>query len=339
MAISPLAVTMGEPAGVGGEITLAAWRQRTERQLPPFFVLDDPERLRALAAELGMDIDVVEIAGPEETADIFPHALPVLPVKLPNAVKPGTPDPANGKAVIDSIRLSIELAMTGSAGAVVTNPIHKHTLMQAGFEHPGHTEYLAAMTGASAVMMLVSPLLRVAPVTVHCALRDAADLLTTELIVDRGRIVAAALETDFGIAAPRLAIAALNPHGGEGGTFGTEEHEIIAPAVRVLCAGGIDATGPHPADSMFRKSARDDYDAALCMYHDQALIPLKTLDFEHGVNVTLGLPIVRTSPDHGTALALAGTGNASAEGLISALTTAADIARNRAARSAQVDQP
>lgn len=339
MALVPLAVTMGEPAGVGGEITLAAWRQRAEKQLPPFFVLDDPARLRSLAGALGMEIDIEEVAGPETAAQVFSQALPVVPVQVPNAVSPGMPDPGNAVAVISSLKQAIEFSMAGSAAGVVTNPIHKHTLMAAGFEHPGHTEFLATMTGASAVMMLVSPLLRVVPVTVHCALSDVPKLLTTDLIVHQGRIVASALEVDFGITSPRLAVAALNPHGGEGGTFGNEDDTIIAPAVRALVAEGIDATGPHPADSLFRAAARDSYDAVLCMYHDQALIPLKALDFEHGVNVTVGLPIVRTSPDHGTALPLAGTGSASPEGLISALSTAATIARNRAGHGNELDKP
>ncbi|NQV21539.1 MAG: 4-hydroxythreonine-4-phosphate dehydrogenase PdxA [Rhodospirillales bacterium] len=321
---------MGEPAGIGGEITLAAWHRRAQENLPPFLILDDPDRLRKLASTLELDVAVEEISAPEFANDVFPRALPVIPLKLPHVVSLGAPDPANADTVIIAIRMATEFALAGRAAGVVTNPIHKETLLRAGFEHPGHTEYLSTLTGGSAVMMLASPLLRVVPVTVHRALREVPDLLTVDLIASHGRTVAEALVIDFGINAPRLAVAALNPHAGEGGTFGNEDDEIIAPAVRALAGEGINATGPHPADSLFRAGARENYDAVLCMYHDQALIPLKALDFDRGVNVTLGLPIVRTSPDHGTALDLAGTGKANPTGLVSALTMAATIARNRA---------
>lgn len=330
---------MGEPAGIGGEITLAAWHRRAQENLPPFLILDDPDRLRKLASTLELDVTVEEISAPEFANDVFPRALPVIPLKLPHVVSLGAPDPANADTVIMAIRMATEFALAGRAAGAVTNPIHKETLVISGFEHPGHTEFLSALTGGSAVMMLASPLLRVVPVTVHRALREVPDLLTVDLIVSHGRIVAEALAIDFGINAPRLAVAALNPHAGEGGTFGSEDVEIIAPAVRALTEEGINATGPHPADSLFRAGARENYDAVLCMYHDQALIPLKALDFDRGVNVTLGLPIVRTSPDHGTALDLAGTGQASPLGLVSALTMAATIARNRAAHRNQSEQP
>ena len=327
----PLALTMGEPAGIGGEIALKAW-QTARDSLPPFFLLDDPSRLTALAKHLGWDIPVMAIAAPEDAADVFASALPVLPVKLPRTVEPGKPDPANAPAVIEAIRRAVELTQAGRAGAVVTNPIHKKVLYDAGFKHPGHTEYLGELTGViRPVMMLATGDFRVVPVTIHLSLRDALAALTTEAIVDRGRITAEALKQDFGIATPRLAVAGLNPHAGEEGALGREDIEIVAPAVAQLRKLGIQVTGPLPSDTMFHAAARATYDTALCMYHDQALIPLKTLGFDQGVDITLGLPIVRTSPDHGTAFNIAGTGVASASSLIAALRMAADMAARRAA--------
>jgi 4-hydroxythreonine-4-phosphate dehydrogenase len=323
---------MGEPAGVGGELVLAAWLRRKTARVPPFFLIDDPDRVRGLAQALTLDVEVETIASARDATAVFEEKIPVLALESKVSAVPGTPDPANAAAVIRSIRRAVDLVLDGRASGVVTNPIHKETLIKAGFEHPGHTEYLAQMMDVVPVMMLASPGLRVVPVTTHVALREVAGQLTKDKIVACGRVVASALTSDFGIAEPRLAIAALNPHAGEGGVFGDEEQRIIAPAVRALAAEGIAATGPHPADSLFRAGARKNYDAVVCMYHDQALIPLKTLDFEHGVNITLGLPIVRTSPDHGTALALAGTGRATADGLLAALATAHEIAVNRARR-------
>jgi 4-hydroxythreonine-4-phosphate dehydrogenase len=258
--------------------------------------------------------------------------LPVLPIHLAAPAPPGRPDPANAPAVIASIERATALALDGEAGAVVTNPINKAALYAAGFAHPGHTEFLAALTGVSGqeVMMLAAPALRVVPVSVHISLRDAIAMLDTDRIVAAARTTAAALQRDFGIAAPRLAIAGLNPHAGEQGALGCEDAEIVAPAVAILRAEGIDATGPYPPDTMFTEQARAQYDAAICMYHDQALIPLKTLDMHHGVNVTLGLPIVRTSPDHGTAYDIAGTGRADATSLIAALKMAGAIVAQRA---------
>jgi 4-hydroxythreonine-4-phosphate dehydrogenase len=327
-----LALTMGEPAGIGGEIALSAWLARHETGIPPFFAIDDPERLRRLAARLGWPVPV-QIATPETAERIFGAALPVLPLALARPPAPGTPDPANAAAVIASITQGARLAQAGRAAALVTNPIQKETLYTAGFAHPGHTEYLAELGGAPVAMMLVCPGLRVVPVTIHQALRAAMEALTAERIVAAGRIAAAGLRRDFGIARPRLAVAGLNPHAGEGGALGREEIEIIAPAIAALRADGIAVTGPFPADTMFHAAARQRYDAALCMYHDQALIPLKTIDFEHGVNVTLGLPFIRTSPDHGTALDIAGRGTASPASLVAALRLAGDMARthNRAA--------
>jgi 4-hydroxythreonine-4-phosphate dehydrogenase len=331
---APLALTMGEPAGIGGEIALMAWARRRALKLPPFFLIDDPKRLASLARRLRLKIKVLAIAQPGEASAAFARGLPVLAVALPKAVEPGHPSPDNGQAVLKAIDMAISAAMSGAAGAVVTNPIHKETMYRAGFRQPGHTEYLAERTGAgagAAVMMLAVPGLRVVPVTVHLPLKDALASLTTEKIVACGRVAARALGQDFGIARPRLAVAGVNPHAGEGGALGREEIDIVRPAVERLEILGIDATGPEPADTLFHGAARRRYDAALCMYHDQALVPLKTIDFFGGVNVTLGLPIVRTSPDHGTALALAGTGKARPDSLIAALKLAAKIAARRRA--------
>jgi len=322
--VGPLALTMGEPAGVGGEIAVKAWEARRRERLPAFFLIGDPRALPSTAAW-------VEIASAAEAGSAFERGLPVLPIPLAAPAVPGRPDGANAAAVLDSVRRAVALARAGEAGAVVTNPIQKSTLYQAGFQHPGHTEFLAELTGAPLpVMMLACAQLRVVPVTVHRPLRLALAELTTEAIVAQGLIVAEALARDFGRRPPRLAVAGLNPHAGEGGELGREEIEIIAPAVVALRAQGVDAQGPQSPDAMFSERARARYDAALCMYHDQALIPLKALDFEGGVNVTLGLPIVRTSPDHGTALDLAGSGRASPGSLIAALKLAGEIARRRA---------
>ncbi|MFL5336007.1 MAG: 4-hydroxythreonine-4-phosphate dehydrogenase PdxA [Geminicoccaceae bacterium] len=321
----PLAVTMGEPAGIGGEITLAAWRRLAGRG-PVFLVIDDPERLRGLAGA----VPVREIAEPAEAAEMFADALPVLPLGQQVSAVPGRPDPRHGAAVIASIARSVALTRAGVTAAVVTNPIHKATLYAAGFGFPGHTEFLAQLAGGvRPVMMLAGPSLRVVPLTVHIALAEVPCRLDEEMIVAQGRIVAEALRREFAIIRPRLAVAALNPHAGEGGTMGDEESRFIVPAVARLRADGIDVVGPLPADTMFHPRARQGYDAALCMYHDQALVPVKTLDFDEAVNVTLGLPFVRTSPDHGTALDIAGQGRARADSLIGAIELAAAMARRR----------
>lgn len=329
--LPPLVLTMGEPAGIGGEIALMAWLARRAAKLPVFFVLDDPARLRRLARRLGLGVPVATIREPEAAMAAFTEALPVLPMKLAAPVRPGHPNPANGPAVMMAIARAAEFCQAGRAAAVVTNPIHKATLYAAGFHHPGHTEYLGELAGGRPVMMLVGRGLRVVPVTVHLALRDAIRVLRRQDIVDIGKVTAAALHIDFGIARPRLAVAGLNPHAGEGASLGTEDHDIIAPAIAELRQSGVAVFGPAAADSLFHAAARTHYDVALCMYHDQALIPLKTLDFMGGVNVTLGLSIVRTSPDHGTAFDIAGLGKASAQSLIAALKLAARIARNRRA--------
>ncbi|HEV2550953.1 MAG TPA: 4-hydroxythreonine-4-phosphate dehydrogenase PdxA [Stellaceae bacterium] len=327
----PLALTMGEPAGIGGEIALKAWLARDREDVPPFVLLDDPARVAALAQTLGRTVPVKTVAAPEEATGAFAAALPVLPLTLPRPAAYGRPDPANAAAVITSIETGVALVSEARASALVTNPIQKETLYAAGFRHPGHTEFLAALAGGIEVaMMLVCPELRVVPVTIHVSLKAALAALSTARIIAVGRIAAAGLRRDFAIAEPRLAVAALNPHAGENGTLGREEIEIIAPAVAALRAEGIAAEGPAPSDTLFHAEARRRYDAVLCMYHDQALIPLKTIDFARGVNITLGLPFIRTSPDHGTALDIAGRGTADPASLIAALKLAGRMAGRRA---------
>lgn len=332
-----LAITMGEPAGIGGELTLKAWSER-HADGDTFFTIDNTERLRDLARALGQNIPVQTIGDPVEATGVFAHALPVLDIALGTAPRPGAPDPANAAAVTAAIETATALAMAGKIGGIVTNPIQKSSLYDAGFSYPGHTEFLAALSDAPnpPVMMLacprISPTLRVVPVTIHVGLRRALDMLNTDLIVEQGRLTATALRHDFGISAPRIAVAGLNPHAGEQGAMGDEEAEIITPAIETLRADGLDVTGPEPPDTLFAESRRHGYDVALCMYHDQALIPVKTLDFSGGVNVTLGLPIVRTSPDHGTALNIAGQGNADVTSLLAAIDMAAEIAQLRTVR-------
>ncbi len=331
--VEPLALTVGEPAGIGGEITLQAWLARQESDLCPFFVLDNPDRLRRLAEACGWPAQVQAITDPAEAAEVFSRALPVLPLASPIAGTSRLLRSANAEAVLESICEAVALTRAGRAGAVVTNPIHKGILHQAGFRHPGHTEFLADLAGMTSrpVMMLAGPSLRVVPVTVHLPLREAVASLKSRDIVHAGRVTTRALREDFGVADPRIAIAGLNPHAGEGGILGQEDAEIITPAVEALRRDGIDTHGPLAADGMFHEKARKGYDAALCMYHDQALIPVKALDFDRTVNVTLGLPFVRTSPDHGTALDIAGSGQASPKSLIAALRLAEQMASARAA--------
>jgi len=328
---APLALTMGEPAGIGGEIALKAWLRRGD--LPPFFVVDDADRLEQIAHELRIDVPVRSVTTPAEAPDLFSEALPVLHHPLPAKSVAGRPNPANAPAVVASIEIAARLAHSAAAAAVVTNPISKEALYGCGFAFPGHTEFLGALAGSNAtpVMMLACAELRVVPVTIHVSLAEAIRVLDTDRIVDAATVTANALKNDFGIARPRLAVAGLNPHAGEGGAMGHEDADIVAPAVAVLRDRGIDTFGPAPPDTLFAPTARTGYDAAICMYHDQALIPLKTLDFDGGVNVTLGLPFVRTSPDHGTAFDIAGTGRAREASLVAALHMAAEIAAHRAA--------
>jgi 4-hydroxythreonine-4-phosphate dehydrogenase len=321
---------MGEPAGIGGDIAVAAWQTRREAGLPPFFLIDDANRLASIADQIAPGTPIRTISEPAQAIDCFPSALPVLHRPLATTSHPGTLDPANAKAVIGAIEEAVSLTIAGHASAVVTNPIHKKVLYDGGFGFPGHTEFLSSLAGNGRVaMMLVSPQLKVVPVTIHLALRAAIQMLTTEEIVATGLLTVLALRNDFGIGRPRLAVAGLNPHAGEGGSMGTEDRDIVAPAVEELRRAGIDVIGPLPADTMFHPRARSTYDAALCMYHDQALIPLKTIDFDGGVNVTLGLPFIRTSPDHGTALDLAGSGHARPDSLIAALKIARAMADRR----------
>jgi 4-hydroxythreonine-4-phosphate dehydrogenase len=327
----PLALTMGEPAGIGGEIALRAWLRRGEG-VPPFYVIDDPRRLERLAERLGWRVPVRTIDRPQAAPAAFAEGLPVLPVGAAVRAEPGRPDLADAPLVIGAIDRAVADARAGRAAAIVTNPINKDALYRAGFRHPGHTEYLAELAGpgTEVAMMLAAAELRVVPVSIHVPLRQAIETLSADKIVRAGRMTDAALRRDFGIAAPVLAVAGLNPHAGENGALGHEDRDIVAPAVAVLRAQGIDARGPLPPDTMFHAEARAGYDAALCMYHDQALIPLKTIDFHGGVNVTLGLPFIRTSPDHGTAFDIAGTGKARPDSLIAALRLAAEMARRRA---------
>ena len=310
------ALTMGEPAGIGPEIAVAAWRAGRR-----FLFVGDPAVLRG--------VPVREVASAAEVSD---DAIPVLGVKLAAPAVPGRLDPANARAVITSIEIAVRLAMAGEVGAVVTNPIQKSVLTRAGFVHPGHTEFLAALTGAAMpVMMLACEELRVVPVTIHVSLRRAIEMLDADLILRTARVTDAALRRDWGMARPRLAFTGLNPHAGEDATMGDEEERIIRPAIATLREEGIEALGPFPADTLFTPAARRRYDVALGMYHDQVLTPIKTLDMHGGVNVTLGLPIVRTSPDHGTALDIAGKGLADPGSVVASLDLAMDLARRRVA--------
>jgi 4-hydroxythreonine-4-phosphate dehydrogenase len=330
----PLAVTMGEPAGIGGEIALKAWLENRDA-IPAFYLIDDPDRLALLAQRLDWPVPIRPIDDPGRAPAVFAEGLPVVPVGKLFCAEPGRPDARNVPAILDAIQTAVGDVVDGRAAAIVTNPIHKDSLYRAGFHHPGHTEYLAelARTGGSPIMMLVCPELRVVPVTIHLALRRAIEALSSAAIVHAGRITEAALRRDLGLTAPVIAVAGLNPHAGEAGGLGREEIEIIEPAIAELRAAGIDARGPRPPDTMFHAEARSSYYAALCMYHDQALIPVKTIDFHGSVNVTLGLPFVRTSPDHGTAFAIAGRGIARPDSLIAALQLAAEMAARRSAGS------
>jgi 4-hydroxythreonine-4-phosphate dehydrogenase len=327
----PLAVTSGEPAGIGPDITLATWLRRRDLNLPAFYVLADPQCLQQRAKRLGLDVPI-EVVTPANAAAAFARALPVVALGFPATASPGKPDATSAPAAIASIDRAVADVVNGVAAAVVTNPVAKSVLYKGGFADPGHTEYLAKLsfqqTGNPAwpVMMLWSPEIAVVPVTIHVPFKEVPQRLTRDLIFETGRVVARDLIDRFGIVQPRLAVAGLNPHAGEEGTMGKEDASVVRPAIERLIADGIDARGPLPADTMFHDAARQTYDAALCMYHDQALIPIKTLAFDHAVNVTLGLPFVRTSPDHGTAFDIAGTGKANPSSLVAALKLAARLA-------------
>jgi 4-hydroxythreonine-4-phosphate dehydrogenase len=336
MNLPPLALTMGEPAGIGPDITIAAWMRRHELNLPAFYCLADSALLKDRAAVLGVDCPI-EVVNADAAADCFERALPVVQLVAPVAAQPGVPDPANGQAVIEAIARAVGDVRAGLAAAVVTNPINKKVLYDAGFSHPGHTEFLGTLSAAwtgepgKPVMMLASPELKAVPVTIHIPLRDVVGSLSERLIVETGRIVAQSLRERFALANPRLAIAGINPHAGESGSIGDEDERIVRPAVAALQAEGILARGPLSADTLFHAAARATYDAVLCMYHDQALIPSKTLSFADAVNVTLGLAFVRTSPDHGTAFDIAGSGRADPASLAAALRLAAELRRNELA--------
>ena len=331
----PLALTTGEPAGIGLDITIAAWLRRKELKLPPFYLLGDSDSVGNRAKVLGLELTLAEVSA-GEAAGVFADALPIVATGHRATARPGRPDDTSAGVAMASIRQAVGDVVAGQASAVVTNPIAKSVLYRAGFRHPGHTEYLAELAATSGhppqpVMMLWSPALVVVPVTIHLSLRDAIAQLSSDLIVTTARIVVAALKTRFGLANPRLALSGLNPHAGEDGSLGIEDKTIVAPAIETLRREGVEVRGPLPADTMFHEAARKTYDCAICMYHDQALIPVKTLAFEDAVNVTLGLPFIRTSPDHGTAFDIAGTGKADPSSLIAALRLAARMAQTQPA--------
>jgi len=329
---TPLALTLGDPAGIGPDITLLAFAARNVEAIPPFVLLGDMAVLAARAEALGLSVPIASVATASEAAGRFAEALPILPIDALGPALAGKPDLAAMPAVKQSIEHAVGLVRKGEARAVVTNPVSKSLLYQAGFTFPGHTEYLADLAGGDAgpslpVMMLVAGAFKVVPITIHIPLKDVPHALTRELILETIKITHADLRRFFGYVQPRLAVSGLNPHAGEDGSLGTEEIDVIAPAITAARAEGIDVTGPYPADTLFHAAAREHYDAALCMYHDQALVPFKTLAFDEGVNVTLGLPFVRTSPDHGTAFDIAGTGQANPRSLIEALRLADAMSR------------
>lgn len=334
--VPPLAVSIGDPSGIGPDVALVAWLQRDELSLPPFALLADPVQLAARARHLGLDVDIEAITTITEANRVFYRALPVLPLSNKLAESVGKPLPENAAGIIEAIERAVELTLNGDASAVVTCPISKKPLYEVGFPYPGHTEFLAELASkylgrpVTPVMMLAGPQLRAVPVTIHIPLSEVPVRLSTTDIIEVSRITAVALRERFGILAPRLAISGLNPHAGEGGAMGKEDDAIILPAIETLRSEGIDVRGPLPADTMFHASARATYDAAVCMYHDQALIPAKALAFDETVNVTLGLPFVRTSPDHGTAFDIAGKGIARPDSLVAAIRLAQELAENTA---------
>ncbi len=314
---SAFAISSGDPAGIGPEIIWKSWTSRQENNLPAFFAVGDKNAFTAL---YGNRIEAIDT--PEEAERVFPNALPVLHVHDCGNVTPGEPDAEGARCALQALEMSVGLARSDGAKGVVTGPVSKALLKNVGFTHPGQTEFIAERCGvakSNAVMMLAGPSLRVVPITVHIALADVPAALTGELIKARARVAAKGMTRNFGIDRPRLAIAGLNPHAGENGNMGREELDVIIPALEELRAEGMDIIGPLPADTMFHGSARSKYDLALCCYHDQGLVPLKTLHFDDGVNMTLGLPIIRTSPDHGTAFDIAGKGIANASSMIAAI--------------------
>ncbi len=335
MNTAPLALSMGDPAGIGPEITVQAWSALRETG-PVFMVIGDCVSLTSAANRDGVSVE--KISDPADAARIFARAIPVLDIPLRAPVVAGEPSPAHAELIVRWIETGAALALSGAVAGLVTAPIAKAPLYAAGFRFPGHTEFLAELVaqcpydGARGpVMMLTAAGLRVTLATIHLPISAVPSTLSIETIVNTGLVTAQALQRDFGINVPRLAVSGLNPHAGEDGSLGTEELDIIGPAIRALRDLGIEAFGPFPADTLFHEEARKSYDTVLCMYHDQALIPVKMLDFFGGVNVTLGLPIVRTSPDHGTAFNIAGRGLARADSLIAATRLARTIADRRTA--------
>ncbi len=335
MSLAPLALTFGDPAGIGPDVTVRAFAGRQTEPIPPFVFLGDPGVLERRAEALGLDTSVVPVQTATQAIDVFANAIPVLPIPLNRTVIAGLPDIEAMGAVTRSIETAVALVEKGKARAVVTNPVSKSHLYRAGFAFPGHTEYLAALASGHEppphpVMMLAAGPFRVVPATVHMPLKSVAPTLTRNLLLETIAITDRDLRRFFGCVRPRLAVSGLNPHAGEDGQLGKEEGDIIGPAIETAREAGIDVSGPYPADTLFHARARTRYDAAICMYHDQALVPFKTLAFDEGVNVTLGLPFIRTSPDHGTAFDIAGTGEARPTSLIEALRLAHAMAENAA---------
>ena len=326
--ISPIAISLGDPAGVGPEVIAKCWDHRRDFGLPPFVAIGDG---RSVSAVWDGPIEVVD--DPRQADAAFDHALPLIHVSAADEAVPGHPSVSGAHCSLDALELAVGLARSGSAAAVVTGPVSKEQLYAIGFQHPGQTEFVAERCGVApgnVVMMLAGATLRTVPVTTHLPFHDVTSQLTSALIESRGRATLRGLQRNFGIAEPRLAVAALNPHAGEGGSLGREEIDIIEPAIAALAAEGWRVIGPLPADTMFHARARAGYDAALCMYHDQALIPIKALHFEDAVNVTLGLPIIRTAPDHGTAFDIAGQDKADARPMAAAIRLAAESSVLRA---------
>jgi 4-hydroxythreonine-4-phosphate dehydrogenase len=326
-ATTPLAISLGDPAGIGPEVIAKCWDHRQRFGLPPFVAIGDP---RSVAAVWDGPIEVID--DPQGAVQVFGHGLPLVALRSADEILPGHPNVAGAHCSLDSLELAVGLTRSGSASAVITGPVGKEQLYGIGFSHPGQTEFVAERCGIASTnvaMMLAGPTLRTVPVTTHLPLAQVPQQLTSALIESRGRAALRGLQRSFGIQQPRLAVAALNPHAGEGGALGREEIDIIAPAVAALAAEGWQVSGPYPADTMFHEAARARYDAALCMYHDQALVPLKALHFEDGVNLTLGLPIVRTSPDHGTAFNIAGQDKADPRAMAAAIRMAAQCAEHR----------
>lgn len=330
--IAPIAVSLGDPAGIGPEIILRAWMDRTQAVLPVFAVAGGAGVLTEAASRLALDVPVIRVSDIGEAREVFDRAIPVIG-DADAAYHPASPDEPGAALAMQSLADAARLVLTGHASALATAPVAKAKLAKIGFEYPGQTEFLAEICGLSAsdaVMMLAGPNLRTIPLTVHCALAEVPGLISADLIVHKAQIAASALARDFGIMQPRIAVVGLNPHAGEDGKFGREEIDVIVPAIEALRVMGLAVSGPHPADALFAPHARSTFDVAICMYHDQALIPVKALDFDTGVNTTLGLPIIRTSPDHGTAFDIAGKGIARPGAMIAALKMAADCARHRA---------